>query len=324
MKTLSICIPTYNRASLLKDSLSAIVLSIPKDRRDFVEIVISNNDSSDNTKDIIDFYVESNPSILWKIVHQNPNIGPKNTAVVTQYATGEFVWIISDDDIVLPHAIQDIFSVIDQHHEIDAMIINYAGFQENPERLEKTVLKKLSGLLSDSEAFEHLSTSITFISSLIYRRAKVKLKEQFLENNLPHSYIFLDAIASGKVYSQAEPLLAMRMGNSGGYDFYKVFVEMFENVLNYASSLGFDDQLVNKIRRKNLRTHITVFSIIFKASGAYGDLKINKVEAAQLIRKYNTKDKYANLLANFVLAPDILALPINLVRLARRKLLNRF
>jgi len=51
MMKLSICIPTYNRAKELDECLSCIVPQIMD--KDSIEIVISDNNSDDNTEQII-------------------------------------------------------------------------------------------------------------------------------------------------------------------------------------------------------------------------------------------------------------------------------
>ena len=61
MTLLSICIPTYNRAEYLKKTLESIVW-----QRDFlskdVEVVISDNCSTDDTASVVAKFVEKYPN----------------------------------------------------------------------------------------------------------------------------------------------------------------------------------------------------------------------------------------------------------------------
>ena len=51
---LSICIPTYNRAHYLKECLGSIVAQFDdRDVRDNVEVVVSDNASPDNTRELV-------------------------------------------------------------------------------------------------------------------------------------------------------------------------------------------------------------------------------------------------------------------------------
>lgn len=322
MKLLSICIPTYNRAHFLKEALYGLEKAIPENNKNLFEIVISNNCSTDQTHEVINDFIDKNPLLEINVIHQNVNIGPKNTAVVSSYAKGEFIWIISDDDVILQSSLKKILLILKKAEHINGIIINYAGFQSNSLMLEKPVLLKKNGILNKNMALEHLCTSITFISALVYRREKTHLSEKFLDNNLPHSFIFLQAIKDGKIYSCSEVLLAMRMGNSGGYDFYKVFLETFSEVLDYAKELDFNKLVVENVKRKHLRNHVTIFSIIFKSSRSYGELKISKSSAFNLLLNYNRRDFYTKILAFYVITPDFLSVPLNYLRLLRRKILN--
>ncbi len=322
MKLLSICIPTYNRAKFLLEALSALEKAIPKDKEGLIELVISNNCSTDETKEIIDRFLNKNLSLESKVVHQIENIGPKNTAVVSSYATGKFIWIVSDDDIILPNSLEKILSILEKSDHINGIIINYAGFEKDPLALEKSVLSKQDGVFDKNSALKHLCTSITFISALVYRQEKVFLHEKFLNNNLPHSFLFLQAMNDGNIYSYSENVLAMRMENSGGYDFYEVFLKTFNEVLYYANTLDYDENSIESVRKRHLRNHVTVFSIIFKSNKYYGKLKMNKFSAFNMILNYNRKDFYTKILAIYILTPDFLSIPVNYLRILRRKILN--
>ena len=50
---LSICIPTYNRAEYLDEAINSVLVQITEDIKDKIEICVSDNNSIDNTKDII-------------------------------------------------------------------------------------------------------------------------------------------------------------------------------------------------------------------------------------------------------------------------------
>ena len=58
MCLLSICIPTYNRCSYLKKTLESIVSQKIFETTDLVEIVISDNCSSDGTADVCKIFAE--------------------------------------------------------------------------------------------------------------------------------------------------------------------------------------------------------------------------------------------------------------------------
>lgn len=124
---LSICIPTFNRAGLLDKTLNAICQQI--NNRDGVEIIVSDNSSTDDTKDVVGKFQNSNLPIKYYCNEKNLGLD-LNTLKCVQYANGEYCWLCSDDDIPLNGSLDRILSVIDQYSPT-FVYLNYAGFLEN-------------------------------------------------------------------------------------------------------------------------------------------------------------------------------------------------
>lgn len=62
MIKISICIPTYNRAELLRNTLKAILSQIDVKS---TEVIVSNNASTDNTENVVKDYIRSYPCIKY-------------------------------------------------------------------------------------------------------------------------------------------------------------------------------------------------------------------------------------------------------------------
>lgn len=90
----SIGIPTYNRAGLLKRSVeSALNQDYPN-----IEVLISDNASIDATPDICQFYCENYGSLI-KYFRQSVNRGATaNFSKVLEMASGDFFMWLGDDD----------------------------------------------------------------------------------------------------------------------------------------------------------------------------------------------------------------------------------
>ena len=102
MKTLSICIPTYNRANHLEHTLEQISSEIDG-IEDEVEVCVSDNASPDNTADILDKMSKKLP-LVWQ--RNKENLGfDFNLLAVSGLAHGGYVWFLGDDDKIIPGTI---------------------------------------------------------------------------------------------------------------------------------------------------------------------------------------------------------------------------
>lgn len=94
---ISICIPTYNQANYIELAIkSALEQTIP-----ILEIIVSNDCSTDNTKEVLDKLSEE-ISIL-KVVHQPNNLGiAENVNTCLRLAKGKYIIRLDSDDCLLP------------------------------------------------------------------------------------------------------------------------------------------------------------------------------------------------------------------------------
>src|SRR5688572_26560403 len=92
---LSVCIPTYNRAEYLRQCLDAF---LPQAIRHNVALCVSDNGSSDNTRDILDAFAKRYPLFTFRSNPLNQGID-KNIVDVVNLATTRFAWLFGDDDL---------------------------------------------------------------------------------------------------------------------------------------------------------------------------------------------------------------------------------
>lgn len=93
----SFCIPTYNR----EDYVVNCVNEIRKIKSERIEIIISDNASEDNTSIKLNELEKIDKRI--KLYRNNINLGQsKNIAKVFSYASGKYIYLTSDEDLVNP------------------------------------------------------------------------------------------------------------------------------------------------------------------------------------------------------------------------------
>ncbi len=109
MKTLTVCIPTYNRVDHLKKCLE----SLEKQKfNPFISVIISDNASTDKTESFLRHYIKN---AVFKIEYfrNKSNLGfDGNILNLYQKATSDYVWFLSDDDFILPEKIQYIWRLL--------------------------------------------------------------------------------------------------------------------------------------------------------------------------------------------------------------------
>jgi glycosyltransferase involved in cell wall biosynthesis len=126
---LSLCISTYNRAGWLQVNLRNIFAQIPAARGD-LEVLVVDNTSTDPTPEVVKPYLDRTD---FRYVRNPKNVGMLgNLAVTAQKAKGEYVWILGDDDLTRPGAIERVLQIIDQHPGIGLIYLNY-GYTSEPD-----------------------------------------------------------------------------------------------------------------------------------------------------------------------------------------------
>jgi len=167
---LTIGIPIYNGELTIAETLDSIFRQITSE----VEVVISDNASTDGTKDIVESYCRKYEQIRF---HTNEiNLGAdRNIDLTVSRANGEFVWLMGDDDEIEEGGIDSIIKVIDAHPDLAAIFVNYSSYDRiTGECLNARTLKiEQDVLCADANSFLKTATIYpNFMSSIIVRRSR--------------------------------------------------------------------------------------------------------------------------------------------------------
>src|SRR5579864_4619501 len=96
---LTIAVPTYNRAGCLRELLSGLADQLQNESR--VELIISDNASPDETPTVVQDFVARGLHVRY--IRNAQNIGPDaNFLQCFEQARGKYVWLFSDDDLIVP------------------------------------------------------------------------------------------------------------------------------------------------------------------------------------------------------------------------------
>ena len=108
MKLLSILIPTFNRDNYLDSLLAELSRQIREfNASEIVEVIISDNASSDNTKSIVHSHLYDNSSFSG--IRHSSNIGAESNLIsLLDRASSKFFWFIGDDDFPVADLIRHV------------------------------------------------------------------------------------------------------------------------------------------------------------------------------------------------------------------------
>jgi glycosyltransferase involved in cell wall biosynthesis len=120
---LSICVTTYNRAAWLSHSLP-LILKQTQPYQDVVEVVVCDNASPDNTRDV----VRGLGHYANLYYHRNEkNVGMLgNLAVSSKKGRGKYIWVIGDDDLLVEGTIERVLVALIHHPETELVYLNYS------------------------------------------------------------------------------------------------------------------------------------------------------------------------------------------------------
>jgi len=113
---ISICIPTYNRANYITETIQSIIPQIQDD----MEIIIADDGSTDNTHNIIEAF--NNPQIKYFIKDHTNSPDTRNLCI--NKSSGKYILWIDSDDVLLPSAINAYINVIETYPNADILYGN--------------------------------------------------------------------------------------------------------------------------------------------------------------------------------------------------------
>lgn len=125
--TVSVLVPTYNRAKYIKECLDSLFAQTIKP----CQIIVIDDGSIDATPEILHSYSD-------EIIHLRKENGGKSSALNygLKYATGEYVWLFDDDDVALPDAIERRLRVFADRTDVDYVYSGHCfGFDGDDNRI---------------------------------------------------------------------------------------------------------------------------------------------------------------------------------------------
>ena len=109
----SIIIPTYNRCEQLCRCIDSLLLSTHKN----IEIIVVNNNSSDNTKQAINDLITEHKNIVLINLKENLMVaGGRNEGI--KHASGDYLLFVDNDNVVDPYMVEKLVEEMNTNKNI--------------------------------------------------------------------------------------------------------------------------------------------------------------------------------------------------------------
>lgn len=256
---LTIAIPTWNRAETLDKALNHLIPQLHGFENE-IELVISDNASNDHTNEVVIKYKNANKQL--NFVHYRNEVNIQffgNFAKCRELANGKYIWILSDDDFVYDKIVNKIVTKISKSDQFSCLYLK--------NNLDLSVIK--TTLISNEDLLEKENYSLGLISAVIF--LNIKNNDKFLFDKYFKSpfigFIFLlnsfnykreSLILEGKCLIGANT-------KPTGYNFFDVFVNGMNDVINYMGFIEISGNVIRHFRTSYLLKFIRPVYLLYKA-----------------------------------------------------------
>lgn len=214
---LSICIPTYSRPALLRQTLSILINQVNTYE---IQIIISDNSEDTLTENVVKELSSIYSHLLY--FKNDKNIGiDRNFLNVAQHAQTTWIWFFGDDDLPLPGAVDRVLSEIKNAGDINFFLANSKSMSAD---LQNELNENLTGFKEDkvyrdhNQALREVSWYSTFIGAYIVRKETWTSVEpsKYLDTAFVHVGIMFEAmpIENFALKIISNPLIGYRTGNA--------------------------------------------------------------------------------------------------------------
>lgn len=225
---LTIAIPTYNRAKYLDlclDRINMEINSLNEEQKRLVEVCVADNGSTDNTTEIVARHQASFGKGFMNVRASN-NMGMDfNFTRCYELAKTPYVWLIGDDDVLLPGGLKKVLDVL-INNEVDLLYVNNYWFSDSYK--QEPMGNKTYGVTTFESSLSfarYTNVMLTYLSGLIVRSGiGASYRDELAGSNLVQLSWVLPLLRDGKRFMTINDfVIAAKGSNSGGYGLINVF-----------------------------------------------------------------------------------------------------
>jgi glycosyltransferase involved in cell wall biosynthesis len=211
---LSICLATRNRRAFIGETLDGILAQLVPG----VEVIVVDGASTDGTATLLAAYASRHSALRCHLEQTNSGVdGDYDKAVL--YASGRHCWLMTDDDVLTPGAVDRVLSCLDEDPELLVVDseVRTADLGEllAPRRLRFSGERRY-GRGDGDRLLEDLGDALSFIGCVVVKRDvwMARDRARFYGSLFVHVGVLFQAPLDS-VRALGEPLIRIRYGNAG-------------------------------------------------------------------------------------------------------------
>lgn len=255
MPEISVLIPTFNRAEMLRKAISSVLAQTNVD----IEVVVSDNCSTDNTKEVVEEF-SGDARLRYSCNSSNLGMVGNWRRAIYELAESEWFLLMSDDDYLTDS--RYLHQAACAIKEFQPAFV-YAGgvVEDTVAGTAQKVQLPFRGLVSGDKVFSSRGTikpQDAILCNMVFRRSDA-LRLGFLSNpdNLScDSELYLKLCAEGSVYSVPDPVCVYLKHGANLVDKIGVTRKFLDGNIDYligsyayAKQMGMDQAAIDAFRK---------------------------------------------------------------------------
>lgn len=263
---LTIGIPTFNGEKTIRDTLGSLVNQFDNFLLKNVEVLISNNKSTDNTMQIVNEYVTLFPDNIRVVTNERDDLKLDGNLInLFNHAKGQYLWILSDDDAFESNSLLKVLNIIENYSNLGVIFTNYSECDIHLRYLDIRLREDIEDdmyCITGDDFFLGSKVLFGLVSSLIFnvedwRNATL---DKYIGLNSLHVGALIEVLAKKSSYIISDKLVKLRIGNtSWGKNGTFIFpildiVSMFKGMHLLGYKLSTENFLINYFYSNNLRS----------------------------------------------------------------------
>lgn len=251
---LSICIPTYNNAHVLKDTIENIVSKKVFNESSQIEIVVSDNCSEDDTEEVCRYYAENYPG---KFVYSRneSNLKDLNFGISLSKATGEIRKLHNNYFHFIDGALEVILKLVEINRKEKPVIFLANGFETHQK-------ESIFNCNDFNEFIQYVSFQSTWIGGFFIWEDDFVSAEDFsiyAHKSLAQTEKLFRILSNRKksVIINEQIIVSHRSWPRGGYNIAEIFATNYIYLLNkYLTDGSLSPDVFEMAKKRVLLEHI--------------------------------------------------------------------